>query len=121
MNLRFEDLPWHDAVVLAIEIDRRQPGIVDEVRLSILWPDDRRSDITFLECYGLEARLNFGVVAAETVRSACERSDSDELRRLRDKWSGVDLSSLKSFAIETNSTASMLVVYARSWIDQLVE
>ena len=110
MSRSFEDLPWHDAVILGIEIDRGRPGAADEVRFSMLWPDDRHSEIRFLDCYALDARMNFGVVAAETVRSVIERDDTDTLRRIRDIWrnSGADLSALRSFTIETNSTARAL-------------
>jgi len=118
MSSLFEELPWHDAVILEVEIDRTRPGAADEISLSMLWPDDRPSRIRFLECYALDARMNFGVIAAETVRSAIERDNTDELRRIRDKWRsiGVDLSALKSFTIETNSTASTITIFARDWI-----
>jgi len=117
MSTQFESLPWHDAVILSIEIDRRRPGTADEVSISMLWPDDRQSQIRFQECYALDAAMNFGVVAEETVRSATECDDTDELRRIRGKWRGlgVDLSALKSFTIETNSTASTITVLARAW------
>lgn len=117
MSLRFQDLPWHDATILAIEIDRRRPGLADEVSLSMRWPDDRYSQIKFLECYGLEAMMNYGVIAAETVRTAVERDDTDGLGRIRDRWRNldVDLSWLRSFTIETNSTASTITVFARDW------
>ncbi len=68
--------------------------------------------------------MNFGVVvAAETVRSAIERTDTDELRRIRGKWHalGVDLPALKSFTIETNSTASEITISACAWHEQLEE
>lgn len=121
MSRQFEDLPWHDAAILAIEIDRRRPGIADEVVFSMLWPDDRRSQIVFMDCYAVYARMGLGVVAAETVRSAIERDDSDELRRIRDKWRGlgVDVSSLKDFTIETSPTASTITMCARTWREQL--
>jgi hypothetical protein len=123
MSRLFEDLPWHDAVILSIDIDRRRPGVADGVVLAMEWPDDRRSKIRFLECYAFDARLNFGVVAAETVRSAIERGSTDELERIRDKWRSVsvDLSALKSFIIETNSTASTIIIFARTWNEEFDE
>src|SRR5262249_13509447 len=114
MSATFNELPWHDAVILSIEIDRRRPGEADEVILAMLWPDERRGRIRFFGCYALEARLNFGVVAEETVRTAMELDDIEKLKSIREQWSrlGVDLATLKCFSIETNSTASTINVYA---------
>jgi len=65
--------------------------------------------------------MNFGIVAAETVRSAVEHRDSEGLRALQEKWKalGVDLSRLSSFSIETNSTGSLVTIYSESWIEEL--
>jgi hypothetical protein len=117
----FNELPWHDATVLELRIDRRRAGHVDEVMLTMMWPDERRTRIRFVGCYSLDAKMNFGVVASETVRSATEREDSGELNALRAKWKplGVDLSSLRSFSIETNSTGSFLTVYCQGWVEEL--
>lgn len=118
MTQAFDDLPWHDAVILGIDIDRRRPGEVDEVVITVVWPDETRSTIRFTDCYALDARMNFGVVASESVRSAEEIDDDDVLVAVRSKWSrlGVDLSDVKCFAFETNSTASHIRVYARAWV-----
>jgi hypothetical protein len=92
----FAELPWHDAVILRVEIDRTDPGHIDE--------------------------LNFGVVAREAVRSAQELPDDGGILRLREKWraTGIDLSKLRCFAIETNSTASRYVIYALDWSETIV-
>jgi hypothetical protein len=117
MSTPFCELQWHDAVISKIEIDRRRPGERDEVVVTILWPDEQSSRIRFFECYAMKAELNFGVVAAETVKMVQELEDSDGLKNVRDRWSqiGVDLSALKCFVIETNSTASTIEVYALGW------
>ena len=103
-----------------MEIDRSRAGEVDEVLFYILWPDDRRSRIRFMDCYALEAKMNFGVVAEETVLSATEQVETDGIRLLRDKWGrvGVDLAEVKCFTFETNSTASIINVYARFWVSE---
>lgn len=117
----FNELPWHDATILELRIDRRQAGHIDEVVLTMMWPDERRSRIRFVGCYGIDARMNFGVVAAETVRTATEREDSDELGALRAKWEplGIDLARLRAFSVETNSTGSLLTVYCQGWVEDL--
>lgn len=121
MTLRFEDLQWHDAVVLSIELLRRRPGVADEVLVSMSWPDGRQSTVVFLECFALHAAMNFGVVAEETVRAATEEEDGVDLQIQREKWScvGVDLSRLRKFTIETNSTASTLTVFAMHWTERV--
>jgi hypothetical protein len=77
MSTTFSELPWHDAVILSIWIDRCRPGAADEVIIAMLWSDERRTRIRFFGCYGLEAKLNFGIVAGETVRAAMEIDDID--------------------------------------------
>ena len=116
----FDTLPWHDAVILDMRIDRRRPGDADEVVLSVLWSNDKQTRIRFVGCYALDAQLNFGIVAAETVRLAIEQEQSEELRALREKWArvGVDLAAVKCFSIETNSTASAIKVYAQGWVQE---
>lgn len=117
MSRRFEDLPWHDATLLELSVDRRRAGEADEVALSMQWPDGQRSVIRFIECYALVATMNFGVVAEETVRQATDSGDAEELRQHQARWSrlGVELSDLRMFTIETNSTASTISVFARGW------
>ena len=117
MSEQFDQLHWHDAVILSIEIDRRRPGENDEVLLRVVWPDNQRERIRFFGCYGLEASLNFGMVAAETVVTADEFADTEGLKTIRDNWGrlGVDLATLKCFSIEMNSTASKIAVYAQGW------
>jgi hypothetical protein len=116
----FDDLPWHDAVIISLEIDRRRPGHSDEVVLFVEWPDQRRSSIRFSECYAFEGRMNFGIVASEAVKTATESDDTDELRVIKDKWLkiGVNISDLRCFSIETSSTASTINIYARQWIER---
>lgn len=120
MSTRFNDLAWHDATLLEVRINRRRAGEADEVTMPILWPDGRRSTIRFIGCYSLVATMNFGVVAEENVRSASESDDSDELRRHQAMWArlGVDLSGLRMFHVETNSTASTITVFARGWREE---
>jgi hypothetical protein len=120
-NESFEEFPWHDSTLLELRVDRRRAGHVDEVVLAMLWPDGHRSRIRFVDCYEMEAKMNFGVVAAETVFSATERRDSEELQALRAKWQriGVDLSGLRAFSIVTNSTGSRLTIYSQGWVEDL--
>lgn len=114
MKTNFDDLPWHDAIIMSILIDRQNPGKQDTVRISVQWPDETESVIVFSECYALRAMMNFGVIAAETVLSAAVVDDRDGIKQIYSKWSGigVNMSSLQCYHIETNTTGSNLFIYA---------
>ena len=101
MKAMFSDLPWHDAELLNIAIDRRNPGENDQVIVDICWPNGKQDTLVFCDCYGLEAKMNFGVIGAEAILNASTRENSTELTQIREKWAkmGVDLAALKCFEI----------------------
>ena len=45
MNNTFETLPWHDAELLEVTVDRRMAGECDEVRMRVAWPQGEKADI----------------------------------------------------------------------------
>jgi hypothetical protein len=115
MNVDFNDLPWHDAILRSIYVDRNNPGERDVVKLLINWPDEETtSNLEFGDCYGLTANMNFGVVASESILMAECVDDCDELRSMRQEWSngGVNLDQLKCYKITTNSTNSSISIFA---------
>lgn len=111
----FNSLEWHDATLLQLIVDRRQPGENDQVLLSVEWPDGTRQQIIFSECYELEAQMNFGVLAPESIRDARCCLDSAHLEKVLQRWKdiGVGLVGLGCFEISTNSTASAIRICAR--------
>ncbi len=111
----FDELPWHDARLMSIIIDRSEPGQRDEVQLAVRWPDSVDATILFKDVYAVRCELNFGVIADETILAASELADGADIMRLRERWrpSGVALEDLKCFEFETASTASHLQIYAR--------
>lgn len=116
INSDFNRLPWHDAVINVIEIDRRAPGERDAILMKVEWPDGGNSDLNFSECYSLRANMNFGIVAEETIRSAEELADHELINALRVRWPISALpSDLRCYVIETNSTASTIEICARSF------
>ncbi len=115
MISKFNHLPWHDANLQHIFIDRQNPGEQDIVKLLIHWPDDQgASTLEFYDCYFLNLNMNFGIIACESILKAECVDDSDELRIFRKEWQsvGVNLDNLKCFKIITNSTNSTITVYA---------
>lgn len=112
----FNDAPWHDAELRSVHVDRSKPGEADEVQLEVVWPDDATTLVRFHDCYRFECSMNFGVVAVETIREVSLSNTSNALDEVRRRWekAGVSLPDLKEYRIATNSTGSVLVVFARS-------
>jgi hypothetical protein len=106
--------PWHDAVLRNVLVDRSNPGHNDVVELLIEWNDGRISRFIFHDCYAMRSAMNFGVVAEETIRSVDIVEDGDEVDSLKAKWSGAGstVSKIKCFRLETNSTASVISIFA---------
>lgn len=119
----FHQLEWHDAVLLKMCIDRRTPGERDEVSIFVQWTNGRTREVRFVDCYALDAAMNFGVIAPESIRSGRCVSASPRLVAIREKWKpiGVDLEALRGFEIVTNSTNSQLLIVARSFCLEEVE
>ena len=111
MNENFNDLPWHDATLKNIEINRMNPGEHDIITLLISWPDcNYNSVVEFSDCYAFTANMNFGVIASETILTAECLNESEELKHIRNLWLkvNIDLHDLKCFKIKTNSTNSII-------------
>jgi hypothetical protein len=121
MIVDFNDLPWHDAEIIQISIDRSSAGTSDTVDVVMRWPSqdedsDDRSIVRFVDCWGLDARMNFGVIALETVRTADVLDDEDGIDAIRAmRRAPTELPDLKCFRIETNSTASVIRIYAEGF------
>ena len=115
MNEQFDNLPWHDANLKSLYIDRQSPGEHDIVRVVVEWPDTlEMSSIEFYDCYALNARMNFGIVVDESILQAICVTDSSELKDIREKWLKIDvnLNGLKCYRIITNSTNSIIEIFS---------
>lgn len=115
MNPNFNDLPWHDAVIKFIHIDRQNPGENDIIKILIDWPENNHSSyLEFSDCYALNANMNFGMVVCESILFAECFNNSEELDIMRKEWSSmsINLDNLKCFKINTNSTNSEIKIYA---------
>ena len=114
MNVDFNELPWHDAILQFIYIDRQNPGEKDVIKLLIHWPDNTSSTIEFYDCYAATMNMNFGIVACESILTAECSFDSSELKTIQQGWlkAGVNLNELKSYKIITNSTNSIISIFS---------
>jgi hypothetical protein len=116
--MNFNDYRWHDAVIKNIKIDRSNPGINDIIIFDIEWPDEEGNlTLVFEEVYWAEMKLNFGIVADETILNLIELDDDNiDLANLYSKWNGVikDVK-LKTYKIELNSTGSEIKIIAKAF------
>lgn len=117
MTDSFDSFPWHDAELLELSIDRRNPGARDEVRLHVVWPDGHEVILLFRDCYAMTAQMNFGVIAEERIVSASLIKDDPGLTSIRDRWKpfGVPLDTLRCYQLETSSTSSVIRIYAKQF------
>lgn len=113
---KFNELPWHDSALLNVEINRKSPGENDNIKIFVKWPDGNENSIVFNDCYFFDAKMNFGVVAEESILSAVCSSDDEEIPAIKSKWSplGIELDGLLCYTINTNSTNSSLKIFALS-------
>jgi hypothetical protein len=117
MTGSFDSLPWHDAELLELSIDRRRPGARDEVRLQVVWPDGGEATLLFRDCYAMTAEMNFGVIAEERIAGASLIDDDPGLTSIRDRWKqlGASLDVLRCYRLETSSTSSVIRIYAKQF------
>ncbi len=117
MDTKFNSLPWHDAELLSISIDRSNAGNNDIITFVIKWPDGNQNDIVFNDCYLFDARMNFGVVAEESILEAMCLDESSQISDIKSKWQslGVALDNIRCYRIITNSTNSQINIYALSY------
>lgn len=117
MGFEFDRLPWHDAELLSVNVDRSDAGNSDTVSLSVKWPDGKKETIIFEDCYLFDARMNFGVISEEAILEGVCLNDTEKILEIKEKWHriGVDLNGIHCYRIITNSTNSQIEVYALSY------
>jgi hypothetical protein len=117
MILEFNELPWSDATLVAVSVDRSNPGNQDEVAVHVRWPDGCNARVVFLECRSARLALNFGVLGEDAIERAYVDEGSEVLADCRQCWaaSGVLLPELQCFRIETCTTGSSLNILAMGW------
>ena len=117
MNDTFNSLPWHDAELLELRVDRRSAAERDEVRLRVAWPQGDEATLLFRDCYAMTAKMNFGVIAEERIAGASLIDDDSGLISIRDRWKplGVSLEMLRCYRLETSSTSSVIRIYAKQF------
>lgn len=113
--MKFEDIEWHDQTLIGIDINRTNPGNTDSIRLNVLI-DDVDMEVLFQNVYFADIKMNFGVIAQESISYAIINNADIEITNVQKKWSkvGVELDKLLCFEINTNLTNSLIKIYALS-------
>lgn len=119
----FNNLEWHDAEILDLYINRKKPGIVDEVTFTIIWPNEHKTLLIFKDCYKLDIEMNFAIITPENILNAYMSRDKKELFDIRELWKNynINLEQLKYYEIETNSTNSLIKICAMDFQIQELE
>lgn len=117
MILEFNALPWSDATLVAVSVDRSNPGNHDEVVVHVRWLDGRNEQVTFVERRGARLALNFGFLGEDTIERGYVDDGSEVLADCRWRWAASDvlLPELQCFRIETCTTGSSLDILAMGW------
>jgi hypothetical protein len=114
-NNTFNDLPWHDSILKSIHIDRGNPGIHDVITMVIEWNPGHKNSLIFKDVYFANMKLNFGVLAEESILDAGIIDDADEeFLAIKEKWKEF-CSDICGYAIHTASTGSEIRIFAMSF------
>lgn len=114
MSFDFDNSYWHDSILKSIHIDRSNPGHMDTIEMNIDWYDRPESKIIFKGVYLFKAKMNFGIIAAESILNAeiLPPDDPD----LIDFYNGMKKrhTELNGYMIETNSTGGIIKIIAET-------
>lgn len=115
--MNFNDFYWHDATIENIQIDRSDPGSKDEIVFEVEWPEKQgKTFFVFNEVYWAIMKLNFGIVARETILDATELENDQDIDILYSKWGGA-LNNVKlgSYRFQLNSTGGEIKIIAKGF------
>ena len=116
--MQFEDFYWHDAIIKNIIIDRNCPGVKDEIKIKIKWPEDNGYvNFIFEEVYWSRFELNFGIFVEENILQAHVLQDADEdlihfYLLWKNSMNGIELN---AYEILLNSTGGRIKIIAKGF------
>ncbi|MFZ5431620.1 MAG: hypothetical protein ACOZDD_15430 [Bacteroidota bacterium] len=115
--MEFNSLNWHDSVIERIDIDRKDPGENDIIRIEMSWPNGENNIVSFKDVYWADLNMNFGIVSPESILKAhAEGRENEMVKRFYEKWKGMlNNVELNYYEIETNSTNSKIRIIAQKF------
>lgn len=112
----FNDFYWHDSIIKDININRTNPGNIDEISIDIDLVDMGLKKILFENVYYAKLDMNFGIIASESIDFACILNDEEILNAYKSKFEWlIDVRELTCYFIKANSTASEIIIFAKSF------
>ncbi|MGX9987249.1 hypothetical protein [Soonwooa purpurea] len=103
----------HDVVIKNININRREPGIIDSLEFTI--EGNNLTMMSFSEVYWCKLEMNFGIIADESIleMSILDKSDSEFIDFLN-KWKGyINVEDFLLYKIELNSSGSIIKIISK--------
>lgn len=120
--MKFDDIEWHDQILTEINIDRSDPGKIDSIEIRLVI-NGEKAIIEFINVYHAQLNMNFGIVAEESIRYGAVELESDELLNIKEKWQKIsaNLDNLKCYIFNTNSTNSIIKIYALNYSFEFIK
>jgi hypothetical protein len=109
---KIHHLPWHESSLISVKVDRQNPGEQDIVEIAIRLLDDEVVFLRFRNCYLFEAKMNFGIVADESILSASVRNNGKEIEFISNFFflGQVPIAPILALEINTISTGSKIKI-----------
>jgi hypothetical protein len=76
--MKFDEIEWHDQIFSGININRTNPGNNDSIELRVVI-DGNEMVVLFDDVYFADIKMNFGIVADESIRYAIINTDDIEI------------------------------------------
>lgn len=114
-NFDFDDNYWHDSILESIYINRTDPGHLDQVEIVVKWYDTKkRTKLIFDKVYLYKAKMNFGIIALESIDAAyVTPPDDPDIVGFYEKWKGFfNHVKINGYVIRTSSTGGEIKILA---------
>ena len=101
--------------LLSVFINRKNPGLIDDIVFEINFTEDDTKQIVFKNVYWSSFEMNFGVIGEDSILYFKKSYDDPNILRIKEKWKGlINDVDLISYTIQLNSTASCIRVISKS-------
>ena len=118
----FESLPWHDAQLLSLSVERKTDARANEVTITVRWPNDIVSDIHFPGCVEMDVSWHLVVHGPDAIDWGEESPNHRLVQEFVTTWAPIgDVDpNLTAFCIRTNNSVSDLTFVAAGFVVDVV-